>query len=140
MRESERPEMSTIFHLRFDPATGRGEYVRAGHPPALVRRPDGEVVVLEGRGTPPLGILEDTVCRQHPVELPAGSLLLLYTDGLIERRDAILDEGLDRLKRALAEGPTDPQACLDRLAEGFGAEEIADDVAMLAVLLENGAG
>ena len=140
MRESERPEMSTIFHLRFDPASGKGEYVRAGHPPALVRKPDGEVVVLEGRGTPPLGILEGTNFCQHPVELPAGSLLLLYTDGLIERRDAVLDVGLDRLKRALAEGPTDPQDCLDSLAEGFGAEEIADDVAMLAVRLSNGAG
>ena len=140
MRESERPEMSTIFHMRFDPATGKGEYVRAGHPPALIRRPDGSVELLEGKGTPPLGILDDTTCVQHPVELPPGSLLLLYTDGLIERRDAVLDVGLDRLKQALAEGPTDPQECLDSLAASFGAEAIADDVAMLAVLVSNGTG
>ena len=111
--------MTTVFHLHFDPRTGDGEYVRAGHPPALVRLPDGEVEELEGGGTPAAGHPRRTGCRGHQAELPRGSLLLLYTDGLIERRDAVLDEGLDRLKQALGDGPDRPPGVPRRARRGL---------------------
>jgi serine phosphatase RsbU (regulator of sigma subunit) len=122
-----------VFHLRFDPARGTAEYVRAGHPPALLRRPDGSVIELAGAGTPPLGILSTIDCCQHEVEIPPGSLLLLYTDGLIERRETDLVEGLERLKRSFAEAPAGAAECLDFLAAELSAASIPDDVAMLAM-------
>jgi serine phosphatase RsbU (regulator of sigma subunit) len=133
MKESERPQMSTVFHLHFEPSTGRAEYVRAGHPPALLRTPTGEIHELAGPGTPPLGILSDAKCHQHEIEVPEGSLILLYTDGLIERRDVDLAAGLARLKRALAKAPSDPSGCLDWLEADLRAADVEDDVAMLAM-------
>ena len=133
MKEAEREEMTTVFHLQFDPVAGTAEYVRAGHPPALLRLPDGEVRELAGSGTPPLGVLEEVEYHSHPAELPGGSLLLLYTDGLIERRDADLDAGIARLKEVLVGAPSVAEECLEHLSSEFRADEIPDDVAMLAM-------
>jgi PAS domain S-box-containing protein len=133
MREFDQPEMTTIFHLQLDPATGSAEYVRAGHPPALLRSPDGRVTQLAGSGTPPLGVLAEVQVQQHSVEIPPGSTLLLFTDGLVERPGSDLAEGLGRLEDALAAAPADLEACLDAIARQFDAEEVPDDVAMLAM-------
>jgi PAS domain S-box-containing protein len=133
IKEGDRPEMTTVFHLRFDPRTGSAEYVRAGHPPALVRLADGRVEELFGAGAPPVGILERPDFPAHRAEIPPGSLLLLYTDGLIERRGDDLASALGRLKRALAEAPPEPIACLERLSRVYEAEQVPDDVAMLAM-------
>ena len=56
----------------YDPASGSARYVRAGHPPALLRLPDGSIEELTRSGTPPLGILEDVEYREHEVEIPRG--------------------------------------------------------------------
>ena len=110
IKESEQPEMATVFHLRYDPRGETAEYVRAGHPPALLRLPDGEVVDLDGCGTAPLGILDQSEFRQHEVAIPRGSMILLYTDGLIERRGDDLARGLERLRDVFAEAPAPPRA------------------------------
>jgi serine phosphatase RsbU (regulator of sigma subunit) len=130
--------MVTLLHMIFDPETGEGEYVRAGHPPAVVLKPDGSTELLLGQGTHPLGILESAVAPTNTMRLEPGSLMLLYTDGLIERRDAALDVGLDRLRSALADSPRDAEGCLAWLAERLEADVVPDDVAMLAVRATNG--
>jgi anti-sigma regulatory factor (Ser/Thr protein kinase) len=72
--------------------------------------------------------------RQATVELDAGSLVLLYTDGLVERRGHSIDEGLDALRRAVVDGPRDPDRLLDHVLERvIGDEERGDDIAMLVV-------
>ncbi|HKG35797.1 MAG TPA: SpoIIE family protein phosphatase [Solirubrobacterales bacterium] len=136
MRDFDRVEMTTVFHLQFDPAADRAQYVRAGHPPGLLRRPDGDVVELAGGGTPPLGILERIDYRVHEVEVPPGSMLLLYTDGLIERRDTDLRHGLDRLKEALAGAEGGAADCVEAIARQFTADAVPDDVAMLAMSVQ----
>jgi serine phosphatase RsbU (regulator of sigma subunit) len=136
MRDFDRTEMTTVFHLQFDPVADRAQYVRAGHPPGLLRRPDGEVIELAGAGTPPLGILDRIDYRVHEVDVPPGSMLLLYTDGLIERRDDDLRHGLDRLKVAFARAPGEASSCVDAIAEEFRADAVPDDVAMLAMSVE----
>jgi len=133
MKEQGPVEMTTLFHLQYDPATGRAAYVRAGHPPALLRLADGTVVELAGRGTPPLGILDDVDFPEHGVDIPAGSLLLLYTDGLIERREVDLAEGLARLKETFAAAPGGASECLAWLERQLEPDAIPDDVAMLAM-------
>jgi serine phosphatase RsbU (regulator of sigma subunit) len=89
---------------------------------------------LAGAGTPPLGIASDIEYEAHRIEIPAGSLLLLYTDGLIERRGADLATSMERLKEALRHAPADAEGCLRSLGETFRIDEVADDVAMLAVV------
>ncbi len=133
MKEGPTVQMATLLHLRYDPKTGSARYVRAGHPPALLRRPDGTVEELGGAGTPPLGILEDVEYREHETEIPPGSLLLMYTDGLIERRETSLSFELGRLKRTLADATGDAEECLDRIEEELGADTVPDDIAMLAM-------
>jgi serine phosphatase RsbU (regulator of sigma subunit) len=133
LRESGRPELITMFHLRLDPATGLAEYVRAGHLPGLLRLPDGEVQELAGTGTPPLGIFEQIDYQAHAVAVPADSLLLLYTDGLIERRDGDLRTAMRRLEEVFAAGPDTAEECLANLRAEFQADEVPDDVAILVM-------
>jgi PAS domain S-box-containing protein len=135
IKESDRPELTTVFHMLYDPTDRTAEYVRAGHPPALVRLPDGRVEELRGEGSPPAGVLKDVEFAVQHAEIPPGSLLLLYTDGLIERRGDDLNASLERLKRTLASAPVEAQACLDHLASEYGADEVPDDVAMLAMVV-----
>jgi PAS domain S-box-containing protein len=133
LRESGRPELITMFHLGLEPATGHAEYVRAGHLPGLLRLPDGEVRELAGTGTPPLGIFERIDYEVHTVEVPAGSLLLLYTDGLIERRDGDLRAAMVRLGEVLAAGPDTAEECLQNVLGEFQADDVPDDVAILVM-------
>jgi PAS domain S-box-containing protein len=133
LKENEPPEMATVFHLQFDPWAHAARYVRAGHPPALLRTPDGEVAELRGEGAPPLGIFDDVEFSENGEGVPPGSLVLLYTDGLIERRDTPVDLELERLKACLARGPGEPGECLDWLEEEIAVDALPDDVAMVAM-------
>jgi serine phosphatase RsbU (regulator of sigma subunit) len=67
------------------------------------------------------------------VEIPPGSLLLLYTDGLIERRNSNMRHELDRLKGLMGEAPRGAVECLDWLEENLGADAVPDDIAMVAM-------
>jgi PAS domain S-box-containing protein len=141
IKEAERPEMTTVFLFQYDPHNAVGEYVRAGHPPAMLRLPDGNVEELRGKGAPPVGILPEAEFAVHRVEVPPGSLLLLYTDGLIERRGDDLEDALARLREALAGCPAGAPGCLESLARAYGTELLPDDVAMLAMAVAgNGPG
>jgi PAS domain S-box-containing protein len=132
IKAADRPELTTVFHLRYDPATGIGEYVRAGHPPAMLRLPDERVELLGGTGTPPVGILPDIDFAVHRVEIPPGSLVLLYTDGLIERRGDDLFDSLERLRITVGGCSATAATCLEMLADEYETDRVPDDVAMLA--------
>jgi PAS domain S-box-containing protein len=135
MKEFEAPTLATLFVLSLDPETGRAQYVRAGHPPALLRRPDGEVLDLTGEGSPPVGPLRGPRFLANEIEVEPGSTLLLYTDGLIERRRVDLQAGIDALQATFAVAPDEPQALVDAIPGALGAEGVADDIALLAVRL-----
>jgi serine phosphatase RsbU (regulator of sigma subunit) len=129
----EGQEMATMLLLRYDPESHRAEFVRAGHPPALVRDPSGEVYLLDsGGGSPPLGLMLQHERPSAAAEIAPGSVVLLYTDGLIERRGEVIDEGVERLQRALAANVGDLEPALDAIIEEV-AEEAAgeDDIAAL---------
>lgn len=131
MGDFEDDQMATIFYLRIDPTTGFAEYTRAGHPPALVREPDGTVRELAGAGAPPVGILRELDLKTATTTVVPGSLLLLYTDGLIERRSERLDLGLEQLKATLAEAPAETVPCIDFLVRRMAPQADVDDVALL---------
>jgi serine phosphatase RsbU (regulator of sigma subunit) len=110
-------------------------WANAGHPPPIVLTPDGTVFLLGGEiGDLMLGVDPSAVRGEPTVDLAPGTTLLLYTDGLVERRDASLDEGTARLLdqvRELADRPLQElcDALLERLLRGTPQ----DDVALVAV-------
>jgi serine phosphatase RsbU (regulator of sigma subunit)/anti-sigma regulatory factor (Ser/Thr protein kinase) len=111
-------------------------YTSAGHPPALVVHADGRVELLEGGRGLPLGTGTQATYSQAVSHLDTGSVLLLYTDGLIERRGSSIDDGLERLVATVAEAPRDPDLLLEHVLEHLvGAEEREDDIALLAARL-----
>lgn len=113
---------------------------RAGHPAPLLRRPDGEVVDLRGAGDLMLGVLPELARGDSAVDLEEGATVLLYTDGLVERRDLGVREGTAALEAAFAELGDLPLAeLLDQLVVRL-ALDAEDDVAMLAVRLHPGDG
>jgi PAS domain-containing protein len=124
---------ASCLYLRLDPGRGRAVMARAGHPPPLLRRPDGRVRVLDLAGGPLLGIDGSAVYPTTEVELTPGCVLALYTDGLIESPGVDIEDALAELGRQLAEAGDRP---LDELADELvrrseAARERADDVALL---------
>ncbi len=104
----------------------------AGHPPPLVIEADGTVRLLEETPDLLLGLDPDAPRSDHRLRLRPGDTLLLYTDGLVERRDAGLDEGLAWLVGALAGwGGADPEALCDHLLGEVGVVE--DDLVLLVL-------
>ncbi|PPK93195.1 stage II sporulation protein E [Kineococcus xinjiangensis] len=112
----------------------RLRWSNAGHPPPLLLHADGRVEVLDGEPDLMLGVDPDAVREDGTCELPPGSTLLLYTDGLVERRDATLEAGVALLARELAARAGQPLAqLLDGVLGAVLGEDPEDDVAVLAV-------
>ncbi|MER7764740.1 SpoIIE family protein phosphatase [Streptomyces sp. NPDC097619] len=123
-------EMATCVYAVHDPATGGCVVARAGHPPPAVVTRDGTVTFLDGTPGAPLGTGGRAFHVEH-VPLPPGSLLALYTDGLIESRDRDLDDGLARLAEALRPLHRPLEVICDDILERLLPESAQDDVAVL---------
>jgi PAS domain S-box-containing protein len=125
--------MATVLYLVLDRETGELWFSAAGHPPPLVLGPDGPRF-LEGGRSVPIGASDPAVFREASAVLPPGSSLLLYTDGLVERRDQALDRGLENLAAVAGAGDEGLDALCERVIEAALARgEPGDDVALLAV-------
>jgi serine phosphatase RsbU (regulator of sigma subunit)/PAS domain-containing protein len=109
----------------------------AGHPPLLVRRPDGRVQLLASeRADLMLGVVPETRRHEQVVVLDAGATVLMYTDGLVEGPDLPLDDGVARLATLLAELGELPLGKLcDQLVNRMRPRGSEDDVALVAVRL-----
>ena len=131
--------MATLVYGRIEEPGIDGSRVlrwtNAGHPPPLLVHPDGSARFLEDRaGDLMLGVLPDAHRTDNRTDVPRGSLLLLYTDGLVERRGEDLDQGLTRLRvSATAHAALPSEAFLDQVLHDLHDGELADDVAVLAV-------
>jgi PAS domain S-box-containing protein len=131
----DRDVMATAFYVIVDRETGAIEYASAGHPPALVVD-EGNSRFLEGGRSVPLGTTDPVTYRAARDRLAVGSTLLLYTDGLVERRGVALEERLQGLARAAADARGELSEVCDVLLSEIGPEGVPDDVALLAVRLE----
>ena len=134
--EDDAMRMATAIYVELDAEQGRATIASAGHPPALLLvHGAAPRFVWEGR-SPPLGVFAGPVPRvQTEVAVPPGSRVLLYTDGLVERRGEIVDAGLDRLAAAASRLAGVP---LPVLVDGLTGElmaggAVADDACLLAV-------
>jgi PAS domain S-box-containing protein len=128
--EATRDVYATCVYAVYDPVSRRCSLARAGHPvPALVT-PDGTVSFLDVPAGPPLG-LGGLPFEGVELELPAESLLVLYTDGLVESRESDLDAGFGRLRGALGRREGSLEAACDSLLAAVLPHPADDDVALL---------
>jgi serine phosphatase RsbU (regulator of sigma subunit) len=122
---------ATSLHAQYDPVSRRCHLTSAGHPPPVIRHPDGTTELID---LPPgllLGADPDSTYLSVDRQLAPGSILALYTDGLIERPGEDLGIGMSRLTRALADGPT---RSLDELCDSVLASlarHTQDDIVLL---------
>lgn len=103
----------------------------------MLLQPDGTARLVDGDGAPPLGsgLIDADVARgaSTTVALEAGSAVLFYTDGLVERRSEGLDDGLARLLAATSGAPaSDPEALCQHVLKAL-VHDAADDVVVLAL-------
>ncbi|MEU6078386.1 SpoIIE family protein phosphatase [Micromonospora sp. NPDC047074] len=124
---------ATVFCGVLDPDTGRLRYGSAGHPPAIVAHPDGTTHLLDQGRSRPLGVHSGTERPEAEYALPARATLMLYTDGLVERRRQPLSDGIDRAAAVIQNGRAAPvedlaTEIMDELAPARGYD---DDVAVL---------
>ena len=89
---------ATLVYLVLDLRDRRCRYVVAGHPPPLVVDPSGSARYLEDGRALPLGVDGDVPLEAADAALETGATIVLYTDGLVERRDAPLDVGLELVR------------------------------------------
>jgi serine phosphatase RsbU (regulator of sigma subunit) len=111
--EAEQPLLTTVAYARIRTATGRGRWASAGHPPAIQVR-HGTPVVLGAPHGPPLGVKPAAEYRDGPLGLDPGDLFVLYTDGVVERREAGIDDGIARLAELVGANRDQP---LDAVAD-----------------------
>ncbi|MER6216044.1 SpoIIE family protein phosphatase [Streptomyces sp. NPDC001674] len=121
---------ATCLYVVYDPVTRGCTVARAGHPPPAVVSPEGSVYLLDVPAGPPLG-LGGLPFETADVELPEGSLLALYTDGLLQPRERDLDEAMDSLFSALTRPASNLDTVCDRVLAALLTHRPEDDVALL---------
>ncbi|MEU5887585.1 SpoIIE family protein phosphatase [Streptomyces sp. NPDC047461] len=131
--EIDANQIATCVYAIHDPNEGRLVYASAGHLPILVRDESGAVLRADEPTGPPLGT-GGWMHASGSIPLGPGSTAVLYTDGLVERRDEDLDEGIASLERALSGATGTPQVVCDRLVRSAGVTaDHDDDVAVLVL-------
>ena len=121
---------ATCVYAVYDPVSRRCTMARAGHPPPAVVTPDGDVRFLELPTGPPLG-LGGLPFESVEVELEEGSLLALYTDGLVEAADRDIDVGLNLLRGALADKAGPLEETCDQVLRTMLPGRPADDIVLM---------
>lgn len=101
-RGSQPVDYVTACALVIDPATGRVAAASAGHPPALIVTPSGQTVWLDSAPSPPIGSIPLERIDERTITLESGSAVIVYSDGLVERRSEPIGDGLERLQREAA--------------------------------------
>jgi PAS domain S-box-containing protein len=134
--------IATAVYARLEPVPGGWSFhwANAGHPPPVLRHPDGSTELLDD-GEPDLLLgAGGSVRTTHHRVLPAGSTIVLYTDGLVEHRARPLDEGLHDVQRLVARLDADAARTCDALFAANLAGPTDDDVAVVVIRLPELAG
>jgi serine phosphatase RsbU (regulator of sigma subunit)/CheY-like chemotaxis protein/anti-sigma regulatory factor (Ser/Thr protein kinase) len=129
-------DMTTLVYAIVEPDLGRLRLVNAGHPPPALMVPGATARLLEG-SCAALGIAEICKPPEIVVDFPPGATLVLYTDGLVERRREGIDAGVSRLLSAVSDAPGNVRAvCAEVVASCLGPERVDDDITALFVRAE----
>ncbi|GGJ63606.1 SpoIIE family protein phosphatase [Streptomyces brasiliensis] len=123
---------TTCLYAVYDPVAGRCALACAGHPAPVIVAPDGSAGFLDLPVGPPLGV-GGVPFETVEVEVPEGSLLAFYTDGLVESRQRDLEAGLEELRQVLTEPCDSLETLCDDVVKTLLSEPPADDAALLLV-------
>ncbi|MET8745714.1 SpoIIE family protein phosphatase [Streptomyces sp. NPDC004728] len=136
-READLSEvyLATCVYAVYDPVTRRCTFANAGHLPPAVVEPGEAALLLDVPPGMPLGVGGEPF-EEVEVELKEGSLLALYTDGLVESRDHPLDEGLEALRAALVEPERPIEDVCDRVLSTLETGHGEDDIALLVARIQ----
>ncbi|MGE5272521.1 MAG: SpoIIE family protein phosphatase [Verrucomicrobiota bacterium] len=131
LQHGDTDSMITLAVVSIDPYTGRLTYSCVGHPPPLLLdRATGRVTRLDRASAPPIGVAGPADVVEAGLPLPDEAVLVLYTDGLIERRGQDIDRAIDLLGTLVAEEPdAPPDVLLAKIGATIGTTD--DDVALL---------
>jgi len=132
MQHFEPGMMATVLYALVEPDFERLHVSSAGHLVPVQGRRGERAKLLDVAVDPPIGALRDVRRRVTVAEMPVGSVVCFYTDGLVERRGAPLDAGLERLCDAVHPGAAS-EVCAEVMVELIGDEEPEDDVALLTL-------
>jgi sigma-B regulation protein RsbU (phosphoserine phosphatase) len=130
--------LATLFLAKLDPATGRLDYCSAGHPPALLLRVDGQLELLS-EGGPLLGVIPGASFAKGTVNLGAGDLLLVCSDGILESlNDADQEFGSERLEAQLRNARRDSAdtvlfSVLGAVQDFAATRPLVDDMSLVVV-------
>jgi serine phosphatase RsbU (regulator of sigma subunit) len=135
--------MATVLYGLYTPGTGDFTVSSAGHLPPVLAAPGGQAGPLPVRPDPPIGTADDPQRRSATVFIPPGALLCCFTDGLVERRGQILDQGMDTLATTLGKliaagpgtstAPVAEDACAEIMRALVGSTPAQDDIAVLVL-------
>jgi serine phosphatase RsbU (regulator of sigma subunit) len=137
MQHFEPDAMATVLYAVFEPGLNQLHVALAGHFPPVIALPGQPAELAEVRLGAPIGVVPRAQRPVTTVPVPPGALLCFYTDGLVERPGEVIDEGLDRLCRAVtAQSPE--AACATVMSALIGSEPARDDIAVLMIRRHDG--
>jgi serine phosphatase RsbU (regulator of sigma subunit) len=135
-RQASNGKFATMGVAVLDPASATLCYASAGHPPPVLRRASsGAIIRLAGAHGPVLGPVQRAAYSEGNVEVAEGDILVMYTDGLIERRGQDIESGMMRVQQFVADWSGDealPSACRE-LTQTVAPPPRNDDVCVVAV-------
>jgi phosphoserine phosphatase RsbU/P len=124
--------MATVSYAVLDPDSGQLAISSAGHLPPVIAAPGQRAALAEIAVDPPIGVA-DVACRQvTTLALAPGAVLCLFTDGLVERRDEPIDDGITRLCQTVTPGPPG-DVCVSVMQALVGSQYPGDDIALLVL-------
>jgi serine phosphatase RsbU (regulator of sigma subunit) len=124
--------MATVSYAVLDPDSGQLRISSAGHLPPVIAAPGQRGAVAQIAVDPPIGVA-DVPCRQvTTLALAPGAVLCLFTDGLVERRDEPIDDGITRLCQAVTPGPPE-DISVSVMHDLVGRQYPGDDIALLVL-------
>ena len=133
LRQLEPGRNATLLYLVLDSQEGTLLLAGAGHPPPLVLSANGQTAYIDVPGSVPLGAVRHPRYEEVEARLEPGASLIVYTDGVVERPDRALDEGLELLRRAVSSADHEPSHVCDAIIQTMLPDGATRDDAALLV-------
>ena len=130
MQHFEPGAMATVLYVIIDPDLSQAHIASAGHLPPVLASPGRPTALAGIPANLMIGVSPDARRQVTTVDITPGTVLCLYTDGLIERRDQVIDDGFARLCRVVSAQPPD-DGCAAVMAAFVGGKPARDDIALL---------
>ena len=132
MQYFEGDVMATVSYAVLDPDSGQLRISSAGHLPPVIATPGRSAALAQIAVDPPIGVTDAPVRQVTTLALAPGAVVCLFTDGLVERRDELIDDGIARLCQTVTPGPPE-RVCVSVMQALIGSQYPGDDIALLVL-------